>query len=553
MCLSLKAIRLGACAVAASLCAALPAFAQPPKPLSSADAGAYQAAFAAVRAGDFKTADARLRKVTDDSLAGYVQFDKLMHPARTASYAELCAWLEKYGDLPGAERIYNLAQKRAPAQDAAIGAPSVLALLRDVAERGLGIIGAPSPAARNAFYSGDAETAFRLAANSGERWIAGLSAFRLGHFDDARRFFEMVAGDVDEDDWLRAGGAYWAARAVIAAGAPQLAPDYLSAAAQRPWTFYGMLAEAQLGMEPAIRFDGPVAPVFQTVVDPLANLLVKASTRSQAAAPAADPFSIDPEVERLVHEDSRAHRAAALMQLGRIDEASQEITLGLAQAGEDEAAKLRWTKLGQELSVPIDGAKAASLGGFNPADYPTPPLEPKDGFTIDPAMVYAIVRQESRFNPEAVSRTGAVGLMQLMPETAARTAGNPKLKARQLQDPSLNLRLGQDYFAWLLQNGVGDDIVAAVAAYNGGPATLLKTQQQLGGQTDALMLIESLPAQETRAYVEKVLAGYWLYRRQFGGKTPSLEALASGVPHISAALDQAGPMMTAAAEQITAR
>jgi soluble lytic murein transglycosylase len=132
----------------------------------------------------------------------------------------------------------------------------------------------------------------------------------------------------------------------------------------------------------------------------------------------------------------------------------------------------------------------------------------------------------------------------LMPETAAITAGDNSLRrnSKALRDPSLNLRLGQDYFAWLLQHGVGDDILSAVAAYNSGPGTILKTQAQLGGSGDPLMTMECLPAQETRAYVEKVMAGYWLYRRQLGAQTASLDALASGAIRIPMNLEQAAKL-----------
>lgn len=522
-----------------AVCAASPASAAPPKTLSSADATHYQAAFAAVRAGEFKTAAATLKKIEDRSLVGYVEYERLMHRSRKASYAELSAWLDQYGDLPGAERVYSLAERRRASQDALLNAPSVVALFRVVAEQGLALVGAPNPTALNAFYSGDAETAYKLAANSSERWVAGLSAFRLGRFGDARRHFDEVASDGGEDEWLRAGAAYWAARAVIADGAPEAALEYLTAAAQKPWTFYGMLAEAQLGLEPTIRFDGApyLAPILAPPVDPIGSLLIKASTR-QPVRP-AQPEASDDEVARLVASDVRAHRAAALMQLGRLSDATQEITLGLAESKDAEDQRT-WAALGHELSVP-PAPKTPALGGFDPADYPLPPLAPKDGFTVDPALVYAIVRQESRFNPEAVSPVGAVGLMQLMPQTAVQTSGDDKLarKPKALQEPGLNLRLGQDYFTWLLQRGVGDDILAAVAAYNAGPGNLLKTQQQLGEDTDALMLIESLPSQETRAYVEKVMAGYWLYRRQFGAATASLEALAGGARRISSTLEQA--------------
>jgi hypothetical protein len=177
-------------------------------------------------------------------------------------------------------------------------------------------------------------------------------------------------------------------------------------------------------------------------------------------------------------------------------------------------------------------------------DFPTPELAPRNGFTLDRALVYAVVRQESRFNPQAVSPIGATGLMQLMPEAAAAAAGDDKLKTDMspLFDPAFNLRVGQDYFTWLLEKGVGHDLVRAVAAYNGGPATVAKTAQMLGDDTDSLLLMECLPAQETRMYVQRVLAGYWTYRRMWGEPSPSLDTLASGGRVIDERLDLARPV-----------
>jgi hypothetical protein len=94
-------------------------------------------------------------------------------------------------------------------------------------------------------------------------------------------------------------------------------------------------------------------------------------------------------------------------------------------------------------------------------EYQTPPLEPKDGFTIDKALVYAIVRQESAFNPDAYSHAGAYGLMQVLPASATLATGDKRYrqKPKTLLDPATNLRVGQDYIAYLMVRGVGGDLL----------------------------------------------------------------------------------------------
>lgn len=293
--------------------------------------------------------------------------------------------------------------------------------------------------ARQAYYSGDTKKALKLAApKSGDRWIAGLAAYRLKAFDQAKGFFSAIAKDDTTDEWLRSAAAFWAGRAATALGDAATAADFIQLAANHPTTFYGKIA--------------------------------------QQKSRAADPI-------------------AAL------------------------------------ISRPVMKASV---------DLPMPDLLPKAGFTLDKALVYAIVRQESRFNPAAISSAGAVGLMQLMPEAAARAAGDDKLKTDMspLFEPGFNLRVGQDYVTWLMERGVGYDLLRTVAAYNGGPGTLTKTALMLGDDADdPLMLIESLPAQETRNYVEKVMANYWGYKEQWGETSATLDAVASGARFIDARMD----------------
>ena len=146
------------------------------------------------------------------------------------------------------------------------------------------------------------------------------------------------------------------------------------------------------------------------------------------------------------------------------------------------------------------------------------------------------------FNPNAVSHAGALGLMQLIPASATLATGDKSYRRtpRILFHPAINLRAGQDYLTYLMDRGVGPDLLRTVAAYNAGPGAVLKTLNMVG-EDDPLLLIECLPALETREYVEKVVAAYWTYKRMFGEPPRTLDALADGARRIDVRLDLADP------------
>ncbi|MBX3480913.1 MAG: lytic transglycosylase domain-containing protein [Caulobacter sp.] len=509
-------------------------------PLGSADEARYRAAFSAADRGDFDEAEAALVKVRDRSLIGHVMFVKLMHPtAYKASYEELSDWLKDYSDLGGAERIYALAQKRQPRGAREPKAPSFLAASRAwMATVQTGASSDPSFDARDAYYSGRVNEAWILAPTAGEPWIAGLAGWRLGKVEEARRFFLQVAEDDSNDDWYRAGAWFWAGRCAERLGDVAAARSYFGRAAAAPYTFYGLLASRKLelgGQRSADLKLGQAAPPPPSRSAPSAEpetasgnpLLWRVSTRDDARA------------SDLIERDPRARRAAALAQIGRTVEAAQELRVGLALA-RSETAQRQWQALIVSLNVPLQAAPTPGAPStpvrsrarpYRPEPYEAPELYPDGGFTLDRALIYALVRQESRFNPYAYSAAGAVGLMQVRPESAARAAGDDKLlnNIMPLFDPPVNLRVGQDYMSWLIERGLGGgdqswDLFQVIAAYNGGPGAVLKTRSRMDPDSDALLFIESLPARETRDYVEKVAFGYWTYRRMFGRPTATLDA-----------------------------
>ena len=501
------------------------AAAEAPPALSSHDAKAYAAAFEATDRGDFIAAQMQSAAVQDHSLEGYLSFHALMHPtAHVAAFDELSGWLAKFRDLPVADRIFALASKRKtdPAADAGpkpmdLGDGPRIAnpVLSDKARRG-----------REAFFGGDVKRALSYATASGDRWIIGLASYRLKDFGTAREAFADLARDGECDAWMQSAAAYWASRSAGAEGDVEAAAKYLRAAARNSETFYGMVAGRQLKL--ARDATSPASG------DPVAGLILAAY-----AAPAAGASA---DLTQFVATDPRAHRAAALAQIGRGSDAIQELRAGLALA-RTPTERANWqaltTAMGTALADRYAPPRASDL------DYPAPDLQPAYGFTQDKALVYAIVRQESRFNTQAVSRPGATGLMQLMPASAALVTGNQNLRRdpSPLYEPAYNLRVGQDYFAWLLDRGVGHNLMRAVAAYNAGPGAVLKTTQILGDDADPLLLMECLPAQETRTYVQRVMAGYWTYRKMWGKPTATLDALAAGARVIDERLDAVAPLV----------
>ena len=510
----------------AALCASPAASAQSrPLPLSAADAQRYAAAFAACARGDFIDAQMKAAEIEDQSLAGYLSYDELMHPkAHKASFEELKGWLARFRDLPTAGRIFGLAVKRKPAE--ALPPPAPVAAVTEASAMG-GPLAERDRPAREAFSAGDPARALTLAVAAGDRWMQGLAAYRLHSYDQSLATFAALARDESADAWVRSAAGFWGARAAAALGQAARATQELKLAAQAPQTFYGMIAARQLR-----RTAG--APPSD---DPVGLLLA-------SFAPPATP-----DESAFVARDARAHRAAALAQIGRLGAAADELRAGLALA-RTANEKAQWHALGLTLGAPLGEELVAGMSASEA--YPTPPLAPVGGFTLDRALVYAVVRQESRFDPLAMSPKGAIGLMQLTPDAAVRAAGDDKLRSdtRPLLDPAYNLRLGQDYLTWLMERTTGYDLLRVVAAYNGGPGMVQRTVQMLGAEaSDPLLMLESLPAQETRLYVQKVMAGYWIYKTMFGEETPSLEALAGGAAMIDARLDLADP--AGAATQIS--
>jgi soluble lytic murein transglycosylase len=136
---------------------------------------------------------------------------------------------------------------------------------------------------------------------------------------------------------------------------------------------------------------------------------------------------------------------------------------------------------------------------------------------LDPYLVASLIRQESEFNPLAVSRANAVGLMQLLPRTGKLVAHQEKLRrysASQLFTPAVNLELGTRYFRGMVDQ-FGGSFEYALAAYNAGTDRVEDWLSQ-GKYRDAQEFVESIPFTETREYVQAILRNASVYRQLYG-------------------------------------
>jgi soluble lytic murein transglycosylase len=136
---------------------------------------------------------------------------------------------------------------------------------------------------------------------------------------------------------------------------------------------------------------------------------------------------------------------------------------------------------------------------------------------LDPYLVASLIRQESEFNPNAVSRANAVGLMQLLPKTGKAVAKEVKLKrysASQLYTPAVNMQLGTRYFRGMVDR-FGGSFEYALAAYNAGSDRVEDWLGQ-GKYRDPQEFVESIPFTETREYVQAILRNASVYKQLYG-------------------------------------
>jgi soluble lytic murein transglycosylase len=301
------------------------------------------------------------------------------------------------------------------------------------------------------------------------------------------------------DDDMAAAGLYWAARAAGAAGdAASAASDTRGTAERYPATYYGELAASQTGL-----------PTRVPVADPFPDI-------PPGAIPSVDRYR---ELDALAQTQDATEALQAAAD-GASPSDQPQLTLLLSEAIEKQGQLRSGIGIAEEARALIPGAGRAVPLALWQALYPqgqwTPITQATGRTTVDPYLVAGVIREESRFDPAALSSAGAFGLMQLMPGTArsaARNAGVPPPSSRALADPQTNVLLGTVVLSELLKQFGRVDL--ALAGYNAGPGAVDRWLAQRPG-ADPATFVEDIPYPETRGYVKTVMESAaiyrWLYR-----------------------------------------
>jgi soluble lytic murein transglycosylase len=357
--------------------------------------------------------------------------------------------------------------------------------------------------ARRALAAGNITDAYRLASRHGltdgpayfeAEWLSGWIALRFlqdpaSAFDHFKNAYASARYPISQ-----ARAAYWAGRAAeLIPDKPGLAQDWYERAASNPTTYHGQLAEHKLHPDQGLTL----------------------------------PPDPKPTAEDKARFDGR-EMVAVVRQLGQIGEQRRlrPFILRLQDLAETPAevaltGRLAVSEGRPDLAVAMSKRAMRSGVLLVKQAYPVPHMpQVRDP---EPALVLAMMRQESAFDALAESSAGARGLMQLMPATArqmARSLGVRFSPHRLHSDPAYNVKLGTAYLSGLLSQYDGS-YVLALAAYNAGPARLRSWINDNGDprqpDVDAIDWIEMIPYGETRDYVQRVLENLQVYRLRLGG------------------------------------
>ena len=457
--------------------------------------------------------------VGPDEIWGRVR--RLMEAKRTTGARAVAAWLPADqlpgpGDLDRAGANPSTWLDRLPANFSASRAGRELALIA------LARLARDDPQGAYARYLGINERFSAAERSYALGQIAWQAASRL--LPDANAWFK-AAGDIP----MAEEQAAWRVRAALRAGdwkavrgAVEAMPAELRA--QPDWTYWlGRANQAQGNREAARKEFERIAghPTFYSILAD-EELGRGFTLPKKARATSTEEFE-------QARQNPGIQRAIALFRLDMRSEGTRE--WNWTMRNRDDRFLLAAAQLAQQLGI-YDRAINAADKTRSEHDYSLRYLAPyreriepnARSRDLDTGWVYGLMRQESRFVTAARSGVGAQGLMQIMPATGKWVAGKLGMSGYNvgwLQDPDTNVMLGTTYMRMVLE-GLDNHPVLASAAYNAGPGRARKWKDVK--PLEGAIYAESIPFNETRDYVKKVMANSIVYAALLDGRAPSLKA-----------------------------
>lgn len=527
--------------------------------LSDADASLYTQIFLLQSEEEISAAQKLEKQLTDPLLMNEVLFQRYISDTYRTRGKELTAWMEKYYDMPGADRMVKLAKiKQASVRKAYIprtisGGASIETAQSETwtEKKYTGDTNTKINKFKRAIRSGSTKTARQILEDSSFKkkltesdygrlagrlsfiyytngefelakkwgfvasdakseygmWAMGLLYFKEEKYAESKKYFSAILDLPQINNARKTEAAFWAGRAADANGERSEAKKYWKIAAAHPMAFYGALSSVMLGNTPKYEF--------------------------------FEQDCTDEDIDAL-RETKYGKKALALLQVGQKDRAELYLKYMITAKVTDRTLHAI-NSIATVYGLPRVSIQASSLiqdrgileiddNIIYSAQYPLPDWEPMGGWSIDRALLLAITKQESGFRTNATSGAGANGLMQIMPSTAKKVARENKVNMSEIDmsKPEHNMFLGQQYIVDLLSHpNINNNIIKMLAAYNAGMGTLVDFEKMFETY-DPLLYIESFPTYETRSYIKRVMSNMWLYRARLDQPLTTMKDLANG-------------------------
>ena len=530
-----------------------------PDVLSDVDASLYEQIFMLQDKEKIDSAMKLEKQLEDKLLLNEVLFQRYISKTYHTKGAEVVAWMNKYYDMPGADRMAKLANikkvtvRKPELPNSISGSESIETAQSETwtAKQYTGKVADKIAKFKKAIRSGSTKTArqiledrsfkrkitesdygrlagrmayiyytngeFELAKKWGfvaadakseyGLWAMGLLYFKEGKYKESQKYFARILDLQQINNARKTEAAFWAGRAADSNGDRATAKKYWAISAAHPMAFYGALSATMLGNRPEYEFfeqdctEDDYDALRETKYGKIALALLQVKNRERAEQYLKYLITARAS-DRTLHAVNSVATAYGLPRVS-IQSASVIRDRGILEIDDD----IIYT-----------------------AQYPLPDWEPMGGWSIDRALLLAITKQESGFRAGAKSGAGANGLMQIMPSTAKRVAkrNNVSMSDIDMSKPEHNMFLGQQYIVDLLAHpNIENNIIKMLAAYNAGMGTLVKFEKTFE-TSDPLLYIESFPAYETRSYIKRVMSNLWLYRARLNQPLTSMEELAGG-------------------------